>query len=73
MIGKPDRLIFLLQTKLAVLEQRLLKEEYERQLVQKKADRVSLHFYIPKLISNKYTYWHKSKKSKLYLNYTNGF
>lgn len=36
---------FVLQTKLAVLEQRLLKEEHERQLVQKKADKVSLHIH----------------------------
>lgn len=39
-----------LQTKLAVLEQRLLKEEHERQLVQKKADRVSLPWWINRQI-----------------------
>lgn len=32
---------FCFQTKLAILEQKLLKEEHERQLVQEKADKVS--------------------------------
>lgn len=31
------------QEKLAILEQKLLKEEHERLLVQEKADQVSLH------------------------------
>lgn len=38
---------FCFQAKLAILEQKLLKEEHERQLVQEKADMVSpckLHF-----------------------------
>lgn len=62
---------FVLQTKLAVLEQRLLKEEHERQLVQKKADKVSLHvhkyIYMIFLLANFTSpmfslWWHFKKK-----------
>lgn len=50
---KLSRTQALAETKLAVLEQRLLKEEHERQLVQKKADKLleemeaSLHLPVP--------------------------
>jgi len=36
-------MLFCIQTKLAILEQKLLKEEHERKLVQEKANKVSPH------------------------------
>lgn len=48
-------MLFCIQTKLAILEQKLLKEEHERKLVQEKANKVSPHTQLFRSSKNKKT------------------